>query len=144
MKIFVLGSMQFSEQMIAARDELISQGHTAITSSFVEPFIGKDEREKEHIKLEQKNHQDAIKVDCAHIPDQDAVVVVNLEKHGIPGYIGGNVLIELGYAHILGKQIYLLNPIPEIPYYKTELEAIKPIILHGDLTSIQKAQNHSF
>jgi hypothetical protein len=45
-------------------------------------------------------------------------------------------LIELGFAYILKKKIYLLNPIPDIPYYKSEIEAVKPVILNGDLTKI--------
>ncbi len=30
----------------------------------------------------------------------------------------------------------MLNPIPETLYCKTEIEAVKPIILNGDLTKI--------
>jgi len=48
------------------------------------------------------------------------------------------VILELGFAHILNQKIYLLHPIPEIPFYKTEIEAMKPIILDGDLTKIPK------
>ena len=31
----------------------------------------------------------------------------------------------------------MLNPIPEMPYCKSEIEAVKPIILDGDLTKIK-------
>ena len=137
MKIFVLGSMQFSEQMVEARNQLREMGHEAVTSVFVDAFIGKNDEEKEQVKLEQKNTQDAMKVDCAQVPGNDAVLVMNLEKHGIPGYIGGNVLIEMGYAHILGKKIFLLNPIPDIRFYKTELVAMKPVVLNGNLNIIR-------
>lgn len=44
--------------------------------------------------------------------------------------------MEIGFAHVLNQKIFLLNSIPEIPYYKTEIEAIKPIIINGDLTKI--------
>lgn len=100
MKVFILGSMQFSEQMLEAREMLKKAGHDVVTSAFVDAFIGKTDEEKEIIKLEQKNNQDAMRVDCAQIVDQDAVLVMNLDKHGIKNYIGGNVLIEMGYAHI--------------------------------------------
>lgn len=136
MKIFVLGSMQFSEQMVEARDKLRQRGHQAVTSVFVDAFVGKTDEEKEVIKIDQKNNQDAMKVDCAQVVDQDAILVMNLDKHEIPNYIGGNVLIEMGYAHILNKQIYLYNPIPDIAYYKTEIEAMKPIIINGNLNQI--------
>jgi len=28
------------------------------------------------------------------------------------------------------------NPIPDMPYCKTEIEAVKPVILHGELSKI--------
>ena len=31
----------------------------------------------------------------------------------------------------------MLNPIPEMPYCKSEIEAVKPVILNNDLTKIQ-------
>lgn len=67
----------------------------------------------------------------------DALLVVNLERHGIKNYIGGNTLFELAAGYFSGKKIYFYNPIPEINYYKTELEAVKPIILNGDLGKIE-------
>ncbi len=67
----------------------------------------------------------------------DAVLVVNLDKHGIKNYIGGNTLMEIGFAHVLDQKIFLYNPIPEIPYYKSEIEAVRPLILNGDLAKIR-------
>ena len=66
----------------------------------------------------------------------DALLVINLKRHGIENYIGGNTLFELAAGYFSGKTIYLLNPIPDIDFYKTELEAVKPIILNGDLSKI--------
>ncbi len=66
----------------------------------------------------------------------DAVLVANYEKYGISGYIGGNTLMELGFAHVLNQRIYLLNPIPEISYYKSEIEAVRPVILNNNLDLI--------
>jgi len=45
--------------------------------------------------------------------------------------------MEIGFAHVLNQKVYLLNPVPEIKFYKTEIEAVKPVILHGDLTLIR-------
>lgn len=67
----------------------------------------------------------------------DAVLVANYDKNNIANYIGGNTLMEIGFAHVLNQKIFLLNPIPDIAFYKTEIEAMKPIIVHGDLTLIQ-------
>lgn len=45
--------------------------------------------------------------------------------------------MEIGFAHVLNQKIFLLNPIPDIRFYKTEIEAVKPVILHGDLSKIE-------
>jgi hypothetical protein len=59
-----------------------------------------------------------------------------LDKNGIKNYIGGNTFLEMGFAHVLNQKIFLLNPIPEIPFYKTEIEAMRPVVLNGDLAKI--------
>jgi hypothetical protein len=37
---------------------------------------------------------------------------------------------------VLGQKIYLLNPIPDMPFYGSEIIAMKPTVLHGDLSKI--------
>ena len=137
MRIGIIGSMQHTEKMIEAKNELCKLGHDAYLTNLAEPFVGKSDEEKEVIKLEQKNNQDAIREFWLLMQGGDAVLVLNLEKHGIPNYIGGNTLMEIGFAHVLGQKVYLLNSIPEIPYYKTEIEAVKPIIINGDYSIIE-------
>lgn len=66
----------------------------------------------------------------------DAILVVNINKNGIKNYIGGNTFLEIGFAHVLDQKIFLLNPIPEIQFYKSEIEAMKPTVLYGDLTKV--------
>jgi len=67
--------------------------------------------------------------------NSDAVLVVNFDKKGIKGYVGGNSFLEMGFAHVLNKKIYLLNDIPDMGY-KDEIEAMQPIILNGELNKI--------
>lgn len=129
--------MQYTEQMIKARDELTAMGHEAYLTDLHEGFIGKTDEQKEKIKIFQKNHKDAIRIFWNKMQDGDAVLVLNLDKHGIKNYVGGNTLMEIGFAHVLGQKIYLLHPIPDIPYYKTEIEAMHPIILNGDLSLVR-------
>lgn len=137
MRIGIIGSMQLTERMYEAAELLKTLGHDAfVVSAFAPDFVGKTDDEKEVIKIHQKNNNDAMRVDCERIKDVDAVLVMNLEKNGVPNYIGGNAFLEMGYAHILGKGIYLYNPIPEIPFYKTEIVAMKPVILDGDLARV--------
>lgn len=62
----------------------------------------------------------------------DAVLVVNEDKSGVANYVGGNTLIEMGVAFYLKKKIFLLKPVPEVPY-KEEIIGMKPTVIQGDL-----------
>lgn len=77
-----------------------------------------------------------MKRDWESMKEADALLVINLERHGIPNYIGGNTLFELAAGYFSGKIIYLYNPIPDIEFYRSELEAITPTILNGDVSKI--------
>ncbi len=136
MKIGVVGSMQYTEKMIELRDQLIKLGHDAYVTKLASPFIGKTDEEKEEIKIHQKNNMDAIREFWNMMQGGDAILVANFDKNGIRNYIGGNTLMEIGFAHVLNQRIYLLNPIPEIPFYKTEIESVKPVIINADLSLI--------
>lgn len=100
-------------------------------------MVGKSAEEIETIKLHQKNHMDAIREFWRMMQGADAVLVLNLDKNGVKNYIGGNTLMEIGFAHVLDQKIFLLNPIPEMPYCRTEIEAVRPIVIGGDLAKIK-------
>ena len=128
--------MQHTEKMIEARDRLIELGHDAFVTNLAAPFIGKTDAEKEQIKIHQKNNLDAIREFWRLMQGAEAVLVMNLDKAGLKNYIGGNTLMEIGFAHVLDQKIFLYNPIPEIPYYKSEIEAVKPTIINGDWSKV--------
>ena len=129
--------MQFAEKMIESRDELSRRGHEAFITKFAAGMAGKDDEEKESMKIHQKNNLDAIREFWHLMQGADAVLVLNYDKHGIKNYIGGNTLMEIGFAHVLNQKIFLLNPIPDMPHYKSEIEAVKPTVINGDLTLIR-------
>lgn len=137
MKILISGSMQFSEKMLEVKQQLEALGYTALVSKFIEHYIGKDEAEKEGLKLKHKYEEDAIREYWDLMQDVDALLVLNYDKHDIKNYVGGNAFLEMGFAHVLYKPIYLLNPIPTIPYYGTEIIALKPVVIDGNLQRIQ-------
>jgi hypothetical protein len=136
MRIGIIGSMQYTEKMIEARDELVKLGHDAFVTNLASPFIGKTDEEKEQIKIAQKNDLDAIREFWRLMQGADAVLVMNFDKHGVKNYIGGNTLMEIGFAHVLDQKIFLYNPIPDISYYKSEIEAVKPVIINGDFSKV--------
>lgn len=134
MDIALCHSMQYAEKAKEAQQWFAARGHRAFPSTFNEKFIGLSDEEKETLKLHQKYEHDAIREHWGIISACDATLVLNYDKHGISGYIGGNSFLEMGFAYVLKKPIYLLNPIPKMPYYETEIIAMKPIILNGDLS----------
>ncbi|HAC56700.1 TPA: hypothetical protein DCF80_04310 [Candidatus Saccharibacteria bacterium] len=136
MKVGVIGSMQYTEKMLELRNGLIELGHDAFVTNLHTPFIGKTDEEKEVIKLRQKNELDAIREFWRMMQGADAVLVANYDKYGVANYIGGNTFLEMGFAHVLDQKIFMMNPIPEMPYYKSEIEAMKPAVLNGDLAKI--------
>lgn len=136
MKIGVAGSMQFTEDMINVCNELKKLGHTTFMSKFKDNYIGKTDEEKEEQKLHDKYTNDAIREFWKPMQDADALLVVNKDKHGIKNYIGGNSFLEMGFAHVLGLKLYLMNPIPDMPYYGTEIIAMDPVVINGDLAKL--------
>lgn len=74
----------------------------------------------------------------AKVKAADSVLVLNYAKHGVPNYIGGNVLMELALAFHLGKPIFLLNDLPEESPFLEEILGLLPIPLKGNLQKLQK------
>ncbi|MGC9309830.1 MAG: MazG nucleotide pyrophosphohydrolase domain-containing protein [Candidatus Nanoarchaeia archaeon] len=136
MKIMIVCSKYFYENIPKIRKRLEKEGHKLkMPNSYDEPFA--EERFKkmgkeEHIKWKadmMKRHEENIK-------SQDAILVLNFEKKGIPNYIGGNTLMEIGFAHANHKKVFLLNPLPENVSYLDEIKAMYDEILHGDISKI--------
>ncbi len=137
MRIAICGSMAFTEKMFEVKAELEKLGHEGVVSGFSKDYLGKSQEEIEKLKLYHKYEKDAIKEFWEEIKKSDAILVLNYDRKGIKNYMGGNAFLEIGFAHVLGKKIFLLNPIPEIEYYRTEIEAVKPVVLERDLAKIQ-------
>lgn len=84
-----------------------------------------------------KKDNDLIRGYYEKMKSYDAVLIVNAEKNGIANYIGGNTFLEMAFAHVLNKSLYVLNPLPECSYLD-ELRAMDPVILDGDLSRLKK------
>jgi len=140
MKITVCGSSTFRKQMVEFKNKLNELGHEAIIHPYYEKLAAGEmpelmkRIENEHATV--KKEYDFIRWYYNSIVNSDAVLILNFNKNGISNYIGGNTLIEMGYAHAHNKKIFLLNPVPEIGY-KDEIIAMFTDILHGDLSKIK-------
>lgn len=86
-------------------------------------------------KADIKVKYDLIRGYYEKMKSYDVVLIVNPEKKGIKGYIGGNTFIEMAFAHILRKQLYCLYPLPEMDY-SAEIIAMQPVVLNGNLDAI--------
>lgn len=137
MKIAICGSMVFTDEMLKTKNQLEEMGHECFVSGFADSYAGRPEDEIEKLKRFHKHEKDAIREFWEKIKQSDAIIVLNYDKRGIKNYIGGNTLMEIGFAHVLNKKIFLMYPIPEIEYYKDEIEAVKPVIINGDLALIK-------
>jgi len=137
MIISICGSMQFHEEMSRIQKELETSGHTALVPKSIELMetIGYIHPTIDEAKVAAKIQHDFIKEHFRKIEKSDAILVLNFDKKGIKNYIGGNTFLEIGLAYWLGKKIYLLNPVPEMDYV-TEIRAMQPTILNGNLSRI--------
>lgn len=133
MKITICGSMAFAQDMLTIKQRLEAQNHIVITPSNIDKYAdGTINIEDKWEKIEF----DVIRAYFEKIKETDAILVVNKDKNNIKNYVGGNGLIEMAFAHVLNKNIFLLNPIPQMNY-SDEIKAMKPIIINDDLSKIR-------
>ncbi len=136
-KITLCGSMKFFDEMEQMKKVLEEKGFVV---DMPERFLAKQEDDNDAYKdlnnpIWQLKHN-AIQAHFRKILWADAILVLNYEKNDIAGYVGGNTLMEIGFAAWHSKKIYFLNDIPENVSYREELFASKPTILNGDLSNI--------
>ena len=135
MKIAICASLKVHDQIISAKHKLEDLGHTVILPWTTELIYKKKMTFKDIPAFKRKNKSYAITLHFDKIKQADAVLVVNPTRKGIKHYIGGNTLMEMGFAYYSKKSIYLLNPIPKM-IYTEEIQAMKPVILNNKLNKI--------
>ncbi len=142
MKISICASIQFTPEIKEISETLRARGHEVIIPDGAERIISGETTMEQYLDKVSKGegHEAKIKNDVIRkyfkkIQDSDAILVLNYEKKGIPNYIGGNTFLEVAFAYVLEKKVFLLNPIPDM-HYKDELIAMQPVIINGDLDKI--------
>lgn len=146
MKIVICGSVDFSPQIAAAAEFLREKGDAVEVPRLTEKIIAGDIQYEDFLKekaergdgvFRQAEEGSLIRRYYHLIEQADAVLIINAEKKGIAGYIGANTFLEIGFAHVLEKNIYLFNP-PAKGSYDDELAEIAPIVINGNLELIKK------
>lgn len=136
MKIVIISSMYFAKRMLDVKEELEKIGHEVTISSDVHECVDNPEI-SDNSDLAMKH--DLLMHGFKRAEEGDAILVVNEEKNGIKGYVGGASLMEIGVAFYLNKKIYILNKLPDESElsYICEIKQVKPIIINGDLSKIK-------
>ncbi len=133
MKIVICGSVAFAKDIVSIKKILGQKEHDITVPEDIEKYVQNPNQVENKWK---KNESDVIRKYFGKIKKSDAVLIVNKDKNNIKNYLGGNSLIEMAFAYVLNKKIFLLNPIQDINY-KDEIKTMKPIIINGDLKKIE-------
>lgn len=134
--ITICGSILFAQEMLDVQRQLHQVGFRAHVPVIKDEADAKIESGNAMEAIERKIRHDYIAAHYRLIRHSEAILVLNLPKHGIKGYVGGNTPMELGFAHMQHRQIFLWeDPDPNSPYL-AEIQATQPIVIHGDLSKI--------
>ncbi|MBN1263748.1 MAG: NUDIX hydrolase [Candidatus Pacebacteria bacterium] len=142
--ITICGSVAFARAILTIAARLEKRGFIVNVPLGLELFLPPEKHQEllnswgQAEGAERKIRYNLIKDYYEKIKKSDAILVINKTKKGIKGYIGGNTFLEMGFAHVLGKKIYVLNPLPKnLGLIYQELLAFQPTILNGDLAEIK-------
>ena len=137
--ITICSSASFYEQVVVVQAELQAMGFEVIIPLTAEKMKASGDYDVNQYKTWYKDASEYHKKTAlmqAHFDEVargDVTLVCNYEKHGVPNYIGGNVLMEMTVAFYLKKPIYVLNDIPEESSFLEEIMGVGSIPLHGNL-----------
>lgn len=128
--------MAFAKEMMDTKDQLEKLGHVCFIPESTDNYAeGRMEKVSGSESAERKITNNFIRKHYELITNSDAILVLNHDKKGVKNYIGGNSLMEMGFAHVHNKKVFLLNPVPELSY-SDEISAMTDIVLNGDLNKI--------
>ena len=133
MVITICMSMSLRHRLPEICSALERVGHLALTPVDTREFDY--EGANDHERAELKRDKDLIRAHYEKIKQSDAILVLNEDLPGKPSYIGGNSFLEMGFAHVLKIPIYLMQDVPD-SNYRSEMLAMDPIVIHGDLSAI--------
>lgn len=142
MKIVVCTSASFYEQAVEVEKELQALGFDVVLPKTA--YIMKKRNDFEVAKYKTwyedesayEKKAELMRTHFEEIAAGDVVLVLNYEKHGVPHYIGGNVLMEMGVGFYLRKPLYIFNEVPDDSPFLEEIKGFLPIVLHGNFKGI--------
>lgn len=128
MKIVVSGNAYILPDIMEVQEKLEAQEHEVTpVFKYLDQLEEKNEKKKEKYRLSF----------FEKLKKSDALLIVNTyEKDGRKNYISGSSFLEMGFAHALGKKLFILQGVPEVSF-KDEIMAMRPVILNGRLSGIK-------
>jgi hypothetical protein len=144
--ITICASSSFYRQVVDLQELLSAQGFNVLVPNMASKMKDEDNFERTAYQpwltdpTKYGVKADLIRGHFNKVAASDAVLVVNGEKHGIPNYIGGNVLMEMSLAFHLGLPIYIFNDFPETSTFMEEIRGMLPVTLNGQINRFPKPE----
>lgn len=137
--IFLCASMSFYRELVEVEEQLVKRGFVVNIPVSAQTMKRIGDFDVSHFKdvFGYQEKGEFVRKNFNKIAESDGILVINGEKHGVKGYIGANVLMEIGLAYYLKKKIYLWNPVDEKAAYNEELLAFNVEFLNRDLDKIR-------
>ncbi|MCX6720272.1 MAG: hypothetical protein NTW11_00445 [Candidatus Staskawiczbacteria bacterium] len=141
MKITICGSVKFAPQLVDIYRKLEKMGHQPMMHEQMFGLANGTAAQLTDMangveNSEIKRKYNYIKFWHGLIKSGDAVLICNFDKNGIKNYVGGNTLMEIGFAHVNDKKVFLLNQIPTDVSYSDEIKAMVDVVLDGNIEQI--------
>lgn len=137
--ITICCSASFYKEALGIEKELRKLGFKVKVPSTAKKMKKNNDFDTSHYKTWYKNKADykkktaLMKNHINKIIKSDAILVLNLEKNGIAGYIGGNGLMEMLVAFLNKKPIFVYNQIPDNLNIAEEIYGLNSIFINQDL-----------
>lgn len=135
MKILIICSKQFYSEVPKIQAELESYGHVISLPNCINDPLTEQRFKNMGTKAHAEFKATMFRQSETNIKKMDAVLVLNFNKHGTEGYIGGATFLEMYEAFMDNKKIFLYNNIAE-SILSDEIEGFKPNIINGDLKKV--------
>ncbi len=135
MKIFICASKHCYHLIAPIKEELEKQGHSITLPNSYDDPMHEERLKKESAEKHTEFKAAMLRLQEKKIQANDALLIVNFEKHGQPNYIGGATFLEIFKAFELNKKVFLMNPIPD-NILKDEIVGMRPVIINHDLSKI--------
>lgn len=140
--ITLCSSASFYQEVLRIQKQLRKMGYKVLVPKTANVMQKNKDFEVSHYKTWFNNAADYTKKKALmdghfkKVLKADAILIVNNEKNGIKGYVGGNVLLEMFLAYLHKKPIFVLNTLGGNLPLEEEILGLSPVFLQGKLEKL--------